>query len=701
MAETSRTLEIILRAKDYFTRTFQTAGRAFISIVRGTFGLGFNALRSGLALVKSAVVGFAGIFASAFAASRASAFVAQTIEEADTLQKLATALGTTTERMSELQAAFNFSGVGADFEQTIKGLSKALSQVFTSGPDSRQGSALKQLGIDLNELRSSDPLDLLQGIAKGLEQYGSESERAAVLTGVFGDAFDTKLLVLLGRGEAEFAKNIAAAKLYGATLRGDLAGAAEAAGDQIGFLKLQIGTAFRDAVLQVAKALVPALTKMNEMLVLIRPALIEGLEALVRTLVRFTFWLAQNFVLALEVGIKVVDRLREALHNLLVGLNGIASFVTFGNWELFSEDFIRWIAPLNSEAAILRDLMEENARKLLDVQKRIEDLKRVGPVELGLGDNFEEALRYLNDRVFALKNLLADLAHSFSESVGDPKAGVGEASRALDIARLGVLREQITAMGELVALELDREGATEQTAEAMAKLKQQIPGKAEAAAADGFFSRVYKGFVDAAKTYADLLNEVQRTTTQLIQGSFSQIEDAFVSWITGAESFKEAFNKMSLSVLSDIARWIVHLQLLALWQSITSSFAGGGGSPSAQTPGTSPPPSSILPSSAGSGRGGSGLINLNRGFSRGGGGVPQFAGAGAGGGSVPQRSGSGDGGGPAGAPGTVNVTFNISAIDGPSVQKVLVEHRTTIIGMVRDSIATSRETRLAVRGASA
>lgn len=677
MAQTnSRTLEIILRARDFFTRTFQSAGRAFVSIVRGTFGLGFNALRSGLALVKNAVFGLGAAFAGVFALSRISAFASATLEEADALHKLATALGTTTERMSELKAAFDFTGVSADFEKTLRGLTKAMSQIFTRGAETRQGNALRQLGIDLGTLRDSDPLSLLQGIARGLEQYSSEAEKAAIMSGVFGDDFDAKLLVLLGQGEKAFMANIEAAKLYGATLRGDLAAAAEVAGDQLTFLKLQLGTAFRDAVLRVARALTPAITELNRLVSSMRPELVASIEAVIRMLIRFAFAITNALLFALEKGIDLIQTIMGALDRFLGFLQGMGVRIP--------DEIRKWFTPLSSEAAKVREEMGSVAQEVVKLEAELRKARAGGDVgREHLGGGAAAAIQQDLDAAMAklrqLKQQFADLT-----SQGD---AAGSVSLALDTARIAELREILRIWQEQALAQFDIAAATDEATDAA---KRQTKAQEDnAAAADGFFARVRKGFVDASTTYADFLAAVQSGTTQLIEGSLSHIEDMFVSWVTGAQSFKEAFKDMARSVLADIARWIVRLQLLALWQAITNSFASGSGrfDASGAPSGISPPPGAVV--QGGAGGGGRRFVQLSHGLPRlsrsgGGGGGPQGFGAGAGGGN-----------------GQVQINFNISATDGESVRRMLVQERQTIMAVVRNGIATSRETRLAVRGASA
>lgn len=677
MANTSRTLELVLRAKDFFTRTFATAGRQFIAIVRGTFGLGFNVLRSGMALVKNAVFGLGAAFAGVFAVSRMSAFAASTLEEADALHKLSMAMGTTTERMSELKAAFEFSGIGADFEKTLRGLTKAMSQIFTRGVDTRQGNALKQLGIDLGEIRSSDPLSLLQGIAKGLEQYGSESEKAAVMTGIFGDAFDSKLLVLLGQGEAAFLANIDAAKLYGATLRGDLAAAAEAAGDQVGFLKLQFGTAFRDAVLGVAKALTPVLVSLNKLVSSMRPELVAGIEAVIRMLIRFGFAVTNIVLVVLEHAIFLIQLLLKWINELLGGLESMGIRIPAALRSLFT--------PLSAEAAEVHEQMVTVAEDILNLEKALRAARAGGSAgREDLGGGVAEAIQRDLD---AAKGKLGQLHEALADLSKEGAAGA--LSMVLDTARIGQLREILDLWREQALAQFDIAASTDTATTAIEKQAQAQEKNTEAA--DGFFARMKAGFIATAKTYADFLATVQSSTTQLLESGGMHLEDMFHSWVTGAAKFRDAFRDMTLSVLSDIARWIIKLQLLAIWQAITRSFAAGGGATAA----------------ADAGGGVAGGVDTGPGFG--------YSAPGAGGGGLRQLSGGGSrlGGGPlgggqrglssgarGGGSAAVTLNMNIYATDGESVRQMLVKERKTILAVLQDGIATSRETRLAIRGAT-
>ena len=688
MAETTRTLEIVLKARDLFTRHFQAAGHTFMSVVRG-FGAGFRALGAGFSFVKNAVVGFAGIFASAFAASRMAAFVGSTIEQADSLHKLAVALGSTTERLSALKAAFDFSGIGADFESTIKGLSKALSQIFTRGPDTRQGNALRQLGIDLNTIKDSDPLSLLEGIAKGLEQYGSEAEKAAVLSAIFGNAFDTKLLVLLGRGEAEFNKNIDAAKLYGAVLRGDLAEAAEAAGDQLGFIRLQFSTAFRDAVLSVAKAMTPLLMKLNEFMQAIRPQLVEGLEVVVRLLL----------ILAVRVGQFLLLFLTQAADG-------------FRSWKIAVADFLRVIPLVGEQMAksVLGGLHETVRLERALLNARIAAQNAAAGIEMirqtGRGTEWLPGLEQ------ALKNsraLAEDLAAKLDLASG--RESVSEADRL----RVQVLQQELDKLIAIInARETLSTGGSGRMMGFDPDFAKSLPGEKETEQVRTFWQTFGDGATEAGRRFVDFTTDVKARIDDLVTNSLNQLSDAMTDWITGAKSAKEAFKDMARSIIRDIVSWITKLIVLWIWQVLTRTSGGGRFTGAGGAPTGTPAPPTIQNAEGGVTSGLKQIRQLAHGgvlrqmshslpmrkFQRGGIAtaptIAIFGEAGAEafvplqGGRIPVNIRGGGN--------QTTMTFNINAVDGRSVRQLLIEERATIQAIHENALARSRSLRGAVKG---
>lgn len=705
MAETSRTLEIIVKAKDLFTRQFGTVGRAFISSIRSTWNAGFKLLAGGFNVVKRAMFNMGTAFLGLFAASRVAAFTNATIEEADHLHKLAVALGSTTERLSELKAAFEFSGIGADFEKTIKGLSRALSQIFTKGPDARQGDALRSLGISLNELRDADPLDMLQGIAKGLERYSSEAEKAAVLSAIFGQSFDTKLLVLLGRGEAEFLKNTDAAKRFGATLRGDLAAAAEAAGDQIGYIKLQFGSAFRDAVLGVAKALVPVLERFNEMMTLARPGLVSALQAVLFVGIRLGFWLTDTFLAAVQWGTVVLDSFKRVLYEVAVAMNFITEALTLTFVTMFSEKTLSFLRPLSDDAANTRDRMAEVAVKLQQVREKIEQVKAVGSIEMGLGEDQAAALAALDQQVVQWTNMLENLADSFAASTGDEFSRAAEIARATSFAQIQAMRDRIEQLRQMSS---EAEVAARSTAKVTAEVGR-LAGTIEKSqeTVDGFWTRFVKGAQDSAVSYTKFLDTVQSSTTAVIESLGGRIEDMFVDWLTGVESFKDAFKSLTKSIIADLIRWIVKLTLLWIWQQLT----GTGAAADAPIAGTSAAPD-FLSGSASFADGGvtSGMKVLRqqahhsmpiRRFADGGVatkptiGVFGEAGAEA---FVPLKGGRIPVTMRGNSSSTTNITFNVNATDAKGVRQMLIDERATILAVMNNGLQSQRQIRTTVTG---
>lgn len=176
--------------------------------VTGLFTGPLKALTS----LRTAVLGIG----LALAARAGAASFQGVIDTTDQLTKLATATGDAVENLSELRFALQLNGIEAGrFDQVLVELGRTQAQALQGMP--RYVKAFEDLGISVRDLQELSPSQLFEKIAVGLEQFGSEQERASKLQLIFSRNFQ-RLLPLLGRGVRTFQDSIREGRAYGATI---------------------------------------------------------------------------------------------------------------------------------------------------------------------------------------------------------------------------------------------------------------------------------------------------------------------------------------------------------------------------------------------------------------------------------------------------------------------------------------------------
>jgi hypothetical protein len=157
-------------------------------------------MKTGLTKVAGAIgAAFAGLQLVEFAQQWKNATIAA-LDTAGALGETAQQLGVTTDALQEYRYAATQAGVEqAEMDKALGQLTKRLGEAAqgAKGPT----DALKLLGITLADVRGKTTGDVMPMIAEGLKRVASESERAAILTDLFGRA-GQKLVPLLAEGAA-------------------------------------------------------------------------------------------------------------------------------------------------------------------------------------------------------------------------------------------------------------------------------------------------------------------------------------------------------------------------------------------------------------------------------------------------------------------------------------------------------------------
>lgn len=188
------------------------------------------------------------------------AIVKNSIDAADTMNKLAQSVGLSTEKLSGLAFAAELSDVGLEeFTARLTNLNRR-SKEGARGVKS-YSLAFETLGISLKDesgkLRAVD--ELLFDIADRFSNMEDGTLKSAIATDIFSNA-GVKLIPFLNQGAAGIKKLVAEGRVFGRVITAESAAAAEAFNDNLTRLK----AIAQGAGLSIAKNILPALVNFTD-----------------------------------------------------------------------------------------------------------------------------------------------------------------------------------------------------------------------------------------------------------------------------------------------------------------------------------------------------------------------------------------------------------------------------------------------------
>jgi len=167
-------------------------------------------------------------------------------------------LGVTFDRFQGLQ--FGFAAVGVDADQLTRALTKlndAIGQVMRDGADAPKETieAFDRLGISYRDIHAvaGDTHEVLLLVADGMSRLGTRAEQTAAAADLFG-VKNAKLIDEIAKGRGVIDGYAVAAERSGAVLSGDVARAADEAGDRLDQVTLAMNTQWAE----LSARLIPA-----------------------------------------------------------------------------------------------------------------------------------------------------------------------------------------------------------------------------------------------------------------------------------------------------------------------------------------------------------------------------------------------------------------------------------------------------------
>lgn len=671
-----RTLEIRAALKDLITAPLGGMQGRIVTWSRRVIG-SFKNVLSPILNLKSAIVGLG---VSVLSLSTIKAFG----EQADELIKLARSTGDTVENLSELQAAFQLAGVEAG---NFRGLLRALeTQARKAREDQTLAEDFAAIGISLRDLKTLGPSELFEKMAAGLEVYGTAQQKTVALGRVLPKQFLDSLPLLEG-GIRSFQAAIRDARESGATVTEQQAKISERLNDSLTKIQIAIGGVSRALIEQFGPEAIALFERLAKGITENRDGVVSFASAIGTALVK-AFSLATDAAIGL-VGIietispvsliddKQVTELRTQLR--LIDEYRRAGSPATGDVtvsQLTPNKFTPWIPDIGFVTRSAEDLQALAGREG-EIRERLAELEET--LQIGVSG----AMRKARDRISGELASVAESIRAPAQSPPESRTGRWFGSNGDGAFVSGVggsIQENLQSVfnpkkGEGTgALVDDLDEASDAVDRFSGKSR-----KAREVVSEPFHGDFFKGFSEGANQAIVEITNFQaageNAAQTLLLNGFNGLSDAFADIILGTKSAKEAFRDFARAMLSDLARITTRLLIVQAIQGATEGgsvgslfgFAKGGvmqgtmGTPmrAFASGGVTNGPTVAL---FGEGKKREAFVPLPDNRT-----IP-----------VTINGGRGMGGG------DVHVHFAISAVDAPSVQRLLVEQGKTIAAVVAE-----------------
>jgi hypothetical protein len=666
-ANEQRTMEIVATVRDLATRQITRIGRVFSTTIRTAFIAPIRGLQGILSGTTRFLSRFGQAAIGVFAALRSVQAFGSIFEDADNLRRFAAATSSTVEQISRLRGAFQLAGLDANsFESQIETLNSAIAAALRDR-EGREFEAFNRLGISTEDLRRLDLEEILARIARGLQQFGTQAEQTAQIEAIFTEDF-LRIVPLLGRGEEGFRSLTEAAERFGATISGNLASAASRALLSLREIGLFVSSAFRDAVFQVAEQFQPLVDQLTDFLANNREAFGEAVQSVIRTFISLLAQAAGAFLLlvaALQDFETTFSRIIQNLRTSFFG-NQIANLANALGFE-----------ELDDKALEARNALDLVAEQVVKLQGQA-------------GKNPEilaDTLSVLRADAEAVRDAIGEGAPSADALI----------QQALDRARQRGLARQLLASGNFAGL---GQPSAPDNADPN---NQNRPVAPDSTPFQDFFTDVREGLKNVDQAWGQFRDRTVRATQDIVQFGTQALSNSISSVILGTQSLGDAFRNLGKVVVEQLVNIITEMIVIATLQRIISPIIGGGNGGGA-APAT------------GRGLRYGGVVEGQR--LTGNSSVPFRAFRDGGVATGPTLALFGEGGGTgeafvplngnrripvelAGGAGSTTVyQFNISAVDGASVKRMLIQERDTVMGLFQSQLPRDRHYRSTVKRAS-
>ena len=515
-----------------------------------------NSLRKTVFSFRTALVSLAGAGGFGF-------LIKSSLDSIDKISKLSRTLGISVRDLRKLEYAADLSGLSVDtVSRAVRNLNRVMVDFQGGTGDAKD--AFDALGITSDDLNAvmGDQFKVLELLADRFERVENSAVRSSIAQDLFGGRASEMLLVL-EEGADGLAQISDEAERFGLLLSARAAKGVEDANDS--FTRLfALLKGFRD---QVTAALAPALENVVN-------AMRKGIEEILDQqggVQRFARDVAISIVNAVET---LANSLVAILRVVVVAINAVIKAINFINERLGNATgFERFNRQLEDNKIVVSELLDMYGGT--QIEKFLRDFERLSNAEefslektIALRDALEEQIKVLRSQgaaEFALQplKLLADrldiVANSFQTldgHFGTISTSALDASFSFDAARAAID---------------DMYNESLKATEGMDGLGASINNASD----DGYvFGTGLKELAKNARNFSKNMEDV------VIRG-IESFEDALLGAVTGTMKLKDAFKQMAASIISDIIRMTIRMQISApIAQFLAGAFPFGGTSTS-------------------------------------------------------------------------------------------------------------------------
>ena len=511
--------------------------------------------------------------AFALAAVFSVAQIKASLDFADAIGKTSTQLGVAAETLQVYRYAADLAGVSAtQLDTGLQKLSKSIGEALVKGTGTG-ADAFKALGLNLRDasgnIKSNETV--FEEFAQKISQIESPAIQASLAMDIFGRS-GVKLLPMLQSGAAGMDEMRKEAERLGLVMSEETVRGAEELNDRMTTMttiaRVQLTTAFVAVGQQILK-------------------LVDGFDSFQKALAEGS---AAATVLAIALGTTLVAAILKASAALValalsnpftaLALVAVAAVVLIiANWDKLAAWFTlklpsivdRVISDFNYLAAEVLTAMEPI---VVGVAKIFDDLYNIA---------IKPALELI---VSKMRGLTAEVANATgSEMLGALSGKLLEFETRLSTplnnagAAAGLMGESIS---NAIISSNDAFNRSEAYAKEYAATIADINKETEKAATDTTnFNTALDDTVVAAGSAGSALADVKPEITELekamdsfAQSSASALEDGIINAAKGA---KDAFKDMAMSILEDLARMIIRLNVTIPLMNALKGAGGGGG----------------------------------------------------------------------------------------------------------------------------
>lgn len=307
------------------------------------------------------------------------------MQRLDETAKTAAKIGTTTEELSRLQFAGEKTGVAVNtMNMALQRMTRRVSEAAAGSGEAKD--ALVELGLDAKKLNDMGPADAFRAIADSMSRVENQSDRVRLAMRLFDSEGVALVNTLAGGSRAldEFARQ---SDLFGNTVNGKAAKAAEAFNDAMTDLKASVGGVFAQLVRDLAPALTKTVEAMSKLVAITRMIVggirdfIKENEVLIRVLAGiWSLGASELLPLAVREGMKAVDEqlpkitakakeLGDALLND-VGKAAITGTFALSALAASSNPIAKQFGMMAEQARIVRSEFTEVSDAMEDMQRR-------------------------------------------------------------------------------------------------------------------------------------------------------------------------------------------------------------------------------------------------------------------------------------------------------------------------------------------